>query len=85
MNMETLEILVNIGIFFVLWTIIHSIFRLIAFAVDDTKERGREKEAKIIYKRREREFDYHNNQEGWKKWKYMNTEICDLVEGGSYY
>ena len=82
--METIQIVSKIAIFFITWFFITYILKIIIWMLNDTKRRNRKEEARIIYKRREREFDYNDDQNSWKRWKHMNTEICDLVEG-SYY
>lgn len=83
--MEPIEILSRIFLFILVF-IASKLFITIALDLhDDRKKRKRREDATLIYNRRKREFDYHNNPDAWKRWRYINTEICDLVEGRTWY
>lgn len=59
--------------------------RMLATMSEDHNQRKRIYEASKIYNIRKNEFEYKKDEEGWKKWKYMNPQICGEVEGYNYY
>lgn len=82
---KILDIISQIGLFLLIWATSYIFIKMTITMYEDNKNTKRKQEASIIYNRKKREFDYHNNPEAWKKWKYMNDKICDIVEEGSYY
>lgn len=79
------DILFQVMVFCGIWFISYMILKMIVEIYESNKKRERKQKASVIYNRRKREFEYHNKPEAWKKWKYMNNEICDIVEEGSFY